>query len=175
MSSSTLFIRQMWHSILPEGNCLPTSYRSAYKIIKPYLVPEMVFHACVNDCVLFRGDYKENVTCPKCNEPRFKRNNIPRRTFHYLPLGARLARSFGAKDISYLLQSHGGGGGNHVQKLRKQWMMFMIPQSGRRHLGPLAHLRVTHGGLHCRFVLTVLIHGVKTKPITPCGPLSLDN
>lgn len=99
---------QMWHSILPEGNCLPTSYRSAYKIIKPYLVPEMVFHACVNDCVLFRGDYKENVTCPKCNEPRFKRNNIPRRTFHYLPLGARLARSFGAKDISYLLQSHGG-------------------------------------------------------------------
>ena len=99
---------QLWHSILPEGNCYPTSYRDAFKIIKPYLVPEVVFHTCVNDCILFRGQYKENVTCPKCNEPRFKRGNIPRRTFHYLPLGPRLARSFGARDVSYLLQSHGG-------------------------------------------------------------------
>ena len=99
---------QLWHSILPEGNCLPTSYRDAFKIIKPYLVPEVVFHTCVNDCILFRGQYKENVTCPKCNEPRFKHGNIPRRTFHYLPLGPRLARSFGARDVSYLLQSHGG-------------------------------------------------------------------
>ena len=99
---------QMWHSILPEGNCLPTSYRSAYMIIKPYLVPELVFHACVNDCVLFRGEYKELAECPKCKEPRFKRGSVPQRTFRYLPLGPRLARNFGTKDISYLVQSHDG-------------------------------------------------------------------
>ncbi|KAM7437639.1 hypothetical protein ABFA07_012747 [Porites harrisoni] len=32
---------QIWHSILPEGNLLPTCYRDAYKIIKPYLDPEI--------------------------------------------------------------------------------------------------------------------------------------
>ena len=99
---------QIWHSILPEGNLLPTSYRDAYKIIKPYLNPEIIFHACPNDCILFRGKYKQSVVCPKCNEPRFKAGKIPRRTFHYLPLTPRLARSFGTKDISYLLQSHDG-------------------------------------------------------------------
>lgn len=100
---------QIWHSILPEGNLLPTCYRDAYKIIKPYLDPEIIFHVCPNDCILFRGEYKQSVVCPKCNESRFKAGKIPRRTFHYLPLSPRLARSFGTKDISYLLQSHEGG------------------------------------------------------------------
>ena len=101
---------QLWHSILPKGNCLPVSYREAYNIIKPYLVPEVVFHVCPNDCIVFRGEYKNSVTCPKCQESRYKAGkvNIPRRTFHYLPLGPRLARRFGTKDISQLLQSRGG-------------------------------------------------------------------
>lgn len=34
--------------------------------------------------------------------------NIPRRTFHYLPLGPRLARSYGIEGVSYMLQNHGG-------------------------------------------------------------------
>lgn len=101
---------KLWHSILPKGNSLPTSYREAYQIIKPYLVPEVVFHVCPNDCIIFRGEYKNSSSCPKCNESRFKAGkvNTPQRTFHYLPLGPRLARSFGTKDISYLLQSHEG-------------------------------------------------------------------
>ena len=99
---------QLWHSILPEGNLLPTSYQEAYKIIKPYLDPEVIFDVCPNDCILFRGEYKDSVTCPKCEESRFKAGNIPRRTFHYLPLGPRLVRNYGTKNISCLLQSHGG-------------------------------------------------------------------
>ena len=99
---------KMWHSILPEGNLLPTSYQEAYKIIKPYLDPEVIFDVCQNDCILFRGEYKDSVSCPKCKESRFKAGKIPKRTFHYLPLGPRLVRNYGAKDISYLLQSHGG-------------------------------------------------------------------
>lgn len=74
---------QLWHSILPEGNSLPTSYREAYQIIKPYLVPEVVFHTCPNDCVLCR-EYRNSLSCQKCNKSRFKagKSNIPRRTFH---------------------------------------------------------------------------------------------
>lgn len=99
---------QLWHSILPEGNILPTSYQEAYKVIRPYLVPEIVFHVCSNDCILYRGELKDSVVCPKCNEPRFRVQNIPKRTFHYLPLGPRLIRSYGTEEISCLLQGHGG-------------------------------------------------------------------
>ena len=99
---------QMWHSILPQGNLLPTSYQEAYKMIRPYLIPEVVFDVCPNDCILFRGEYKDAVTCPKCKDSRFKAHNIPTRTFHYLHLGPRLVQSYGFKDISYLLQSHRG-------------------------------------------------------------------
>lgn len=101
---------QLWHSILPEGNCLPTTYKEAYRVIQPYLVSEVVLHACQNDCILFRGEFEKSVSCPKCHQPRYKtgKANVPQRTFHYLPLGPRLSRSFGTKDISYLLQSHGG-------------------------------------------------------------------
>lgn len=72
---------QLWHSILPEGNILPTSYQEAYKVIRPYLVPEIVFHVCINDCILYRGELKDSVVCAKCNEPRFRVQNIPKRTF----------------------------------------------------------------------------------------------
>jgi len=98
---------QLWHSLLPEGNLLPTSYQEAYKIIRPYLLPEIVFHVCINDCIIYRGDYKDSVSCPKCNEPRFLVKNIPRRTFHYLPLGPKIIRSYGTEEISCILQSHG--------------------------------------------------------------------
>ncbi|XP_031573366.1 uncharacterized protein LOC116307318 [Actinia tenebrosa] len=100
-------ILQLWHTILPEGNLLPTNYQQAYRIIKPFLVPEIVFHVCVNDCVLFRDDYKDDITCPKCKEPRFRSGNIPRRPFYYLPLGPRLVRSYGVAEIAEMLQSHG--------------------------------------------------------------------
>ena len=70
---------KLWHSILPKGNCLPVSYREAYNIMKPYLVPEVVFHVCPNNCIVFRGEYKNSVICLKCQESRYKAGkvNIP--------------------------------------------------------------------------------------------------
>lgn len=99
---------EIWHSILSKGNLLPTSFKDAYRIIKPYVVPEVVYHVCPNDCILFRGEYKDKTICPKCNSPRFKGQNTPMRTFHYLPLGRRFKRNYGTATISELLQSHSG-------------------------------------------------------------------
>ena len=62
---------RLWHSLLPEGNLLPTSYQEAYKTIRPYFLPEIVFHVCINDCILYREVYKDSVVCPYCSEPRF--------------------------------------------------------------------------------------------------------
>jgi len=36
---------------------------------------------------------------------RFQAGNIPRRRFHYLPLGPRLVQNFGTSNISCILQS----------------------------------------------------------------------
>ena len=49
--SSLLYLQ--CHSILPENNLLPDSYEAGLKIIKPFLVEPVMYHACPNDCVLF--------------------------------------------------------------------------------------------------------------------------
>lgn len=40
--------------ILPQGNLLPSSYQEVYLCIKPFLIPEIVYHVCPNDCIIFR-------------------------------------------------------------------------------------------------------------------------
>ena len=97
------------HFILPYGNRLPDSYEGALRILKPYLMETITFHVCPNDCVVFRNDYADNVTCPVCNSCRYKPNSIvPQRRFVYMPIGPRLERLYGTKNniISELLQSY---------------------------------------------------------------------
>ena len=100
--------------ILPQGNLLPKSYQEAYQCIKPFLIPEIVYHAGPNDCIIFRKQHRNDDQCPKCEQDRFKRDNqgkltcIPRRTFIYLLLSPRVVRRFGTASISEALQSHQG-------------------------------------------------------------------
>ena len=95
------------HFILPNGNRLPSTYASAYDLIKSLLVPEKEYHCCINDCIIFRDAYKDHDECPECNEPRYvEGGKIPRKKFKYLPLGPRLHRLFGSSDTSQLLQNH---------------------------------------------------------------------
>ena len=98
------------HSILPEGNLMPTSYASAYRLIKPYLAESIEFHACTNDCILFRDKYEKCTECPICKSPRYKPegNENPYRKFLYLPLQPRLTRMFGYKNVAEAIQSHLG-------------------------------------------------------------------
>ena len=54
------------------------------------------------------GEFEKRV-CPAPGTIRLAiRQAKPQITFHYLPLGPHLAQSFGAKDITHLLQSRGG-------------------------------------------------------------------
>lgn len=96
------------HHLLPKENLLPDSYRAAHKLIQPLLLKPFVFHACPNDCVLFRDHLAESVNCPKCNSPRYKRANIPNRKFIYLSLGPRIVRMFKSKETAEMLQKHPG-------------------------------------------------------------------
>ena len=71
--------------ILPQGNNLPSSYDEAISFIKPFLLPFVTYHACPNDCVLFRKtdryDYSSLKQCPVCNRARFISKGKPYRKF----------------------------------------------------------------------------------------------
>ena len=88
---------RMQQSILPEGNLLPSSYPLARRLLEPLLVKTEVFHACPNDCILFRNEYAEDTVCPKCKANRYINARQPIRKFIYLPIGPRLIRMFGSK------------------------------------------------------------------------------
>jgi len=93
-------------NVLPPGNNLPSSYDQAYNVVKPYLLPTECYHACPNDCILFRKtdryDYTKLKQCPKCKESRYAANGQPRRRFVYYPLGPL----FACKETSKMLQEH---------------------------------------------------------------------
>lgn len=100
------------HSILPSSNKLPSTYSAAEKFIEPFLLPIVTYHACINDCILFRKTSKyeySNVTqCPDRGASRYDGvNKQVARRYHYYPLGPRWRRMYGNSTISQLLQSHG--------------------------------------------------------------------
>ena len=84
---STLLYHEHYN-VLPEGNNLPSSYLQAYDFIKPNLLPTECYHACPNDCILFRKtdryDYSALKNCPKCNGDRYTSNGKPVRRFFLL-------------------------------------------------------------------------------------------
>ena len=99
------------HFILPDGNCLPGSYKTALAKINHLLVPVREYDCCVNDCVVFRkcfeGNYENLEECPKCMELRYKNHTkIARKTFKYIGLKSRLQRLFSDARMSEKLQSH---------------------------------------------------------------------
>lgn len=98
------------YNVLPEGNNLPSSYEQAYDFIKPNLLPTECYHACPNDCILFRKtdryDYSVLKNCPKCNGDRYTSNGKPVRRFYYYPLGPRFKRLYDCRETSSLLQEH---------------------------------------------------------------------
>lgn len=100
------------HSILPNGNNLPSTYSAAEKFIEPFLLPIVTYHVCPNDCVLFcktsMNDYSDHTECPKCGAAIYIGvNKQAAGKFQYYPLGPRWRRMFGNPTISQLLQSHG--------------------------------------------------------------------
>ena len=99
---------QLLHNhILPLGNILLSKYQD-----QTLLSPTVVYHCCINDCVVFRdskaGAYSGLSHCPKCNQPRCKSldSHVPRKKFLHMPLETRLRRMFGQEHTAKLFQQH---------------------------------------------------------------------
>ena len=51
---------------LPSDNILPSSYEEAKKFLKMLGIEYISYHACPNDCILYRGEYANKEICLKC-------------------------------------------------------------------------------------------------------------
>jgi hypothetical protein len=38
-------------------------------------VENISYHACLNDCILYRGEYVDKEMCPKCGHERYHKSN----------------------------------------------------------------------------------------------------
>jgi hypothetical protein len=95
--------------ILPEGNSLPQNQYVAKALTRQLGLAYNSIHACESGCVLFRGEYANETTCPKCHKPRFKdqeRKKFPVKVLRHFPIIPRLQRMFRSPTISQLLLWH---------------------------------------------------------------------
>ena len=59
-------------------------------------------HACPNDCILYRNELKDAISCPTCGTSRWKldatgtkkRKGVPAKVMWYFPLIPRFRRLF---------------------------------------------------------------------------------
>ncbi|XP_020885189.1 uncharacterized protein LOC110229414 [Arabidopsis lyrata subsp. lyrata] len=102
------------HDMLPEDNVLPTSTYGMKKFLKIFGFGYDVIHACKNDCILYRKEYENMVSCPRCNASRWERDKhsgeekkgIPAKVLRYFPIKDRFKRLFRSKRLAENLQWH---------------------------------------------------------------------
>jgi hypothetical protein len=76
-----------WQERLPEGNKCPTSIEEAKKIVCPLDLPHVRYHTCINDCMIYRGEYVERNTCSVCGASQYKSGKkAPRKVVWYFPI-----------------------------------------------------------------------------------------
>ena len=105
----------------PKHNELPESTYEAKKTLCPLGLDVQKIHACINDCILYRGKEYENLDkCPVCNALRYKirrddpgdvegeplRKRVPAKVMWYAPIIPRLKRMFRNKEHARLLRWH---------------------------------------------------------------------
>ncbi|KAK1653093.1 hypothetical protein QYE76_070898 [Lolium multiflorum] len=125
--------------LLPRNNELPVSTYEAKKLVCPLGLDVQKIHACINDCILYRGEKYENLNkCPICGALRYKirrddpgdvegeppRKRVPAKVMWYAPIIPRLKRLFRNKEHAKLLRWH--------MEERKKDAMLRHPADGRQ-------------------------------------------
>ncbi|CAA7049914.1 unnamed protein product [Microthlaspi erraticum] len=102
------------HDMLPENNVLPKSTDEMKKFLKVFGFGYDLIHACKNDCILFRKEYEDLVSCPRCKGPRWERDKntgeekkgIPAKFLRYFPIKDRFKRMYRSKRLAEELRWH---------------------------------------------------------------------
>ncbi|XP_074323897.1 uncharacterized protein LOC141660812 [Apium graveolens] len=101
-------------SILPKDNLLPSNMYESKKTLTDLGLEYIKFHACPNDCVLYRGPILESSSeCPKCHLSHWKvgkdgqvRVNVPAKVMWYFPIIPRFKRMFKSSSTTELMSWH---------------------------------------------------------------------
>ena len=103
-------------SLLPQDKVLPVNAYEAKKILSNLGLEYVKFHACPNECVLYRGVHQNSSECPKCHLSRWKvgkdrkvRHKIPVKVSWYFPIIPRFKRMFKSPSTAELLTWHSKG------------------------------------------------------------------
>lgn len=102
------------HVLLPKDNVLPKTIYEVKKFLKIFDMGFEKIHACKNDCCLFRKEYKDLNSCPKCGSSRWKINKstkeimqgIPVKVLRYFPIIPKFKRMFRSKKMAEDLRWH---------------------------------------------------------------------
>ncbi|WVZ51489.1 hypothetical protein U9M48_002633 [Paspalum notatum var. saurae] len=106
--------------LLPEGNKLPAITYEAKEVVFPLGLEVQKIHTCPNDCILYRGDYRELECCPACEALQYKikrddpgdvegerpRKSVPAKVMWYFPIIPCLRRLFRNKEHAKIIRWH---------------------------------------------------------------------
>ena len=104
-----LLFTLFWEHLLPSENLLPKNYYAVKALIQNLGLNYKTIHACQGGCVLFRGQYKDAIVCPRCKKPRYNysgKKQRPRKVLKHFPLIPKLRRMFCTPAISELMTWH---------------------------------------------------------------------
>ena len=102
------------HDMLPVDNVLQHSTDEVKKFLKVFGFGYDQIHACTNDCILYRKEYKDMTSCPRCGLSRWERDKytgeertgIPAKVLRYFPIKDRFRRMFRSKRMAEDLVWH---------------------------------------------------------------------
>jgi len=103
--------------LLPNPNELPENTYKAKQMICPMGLEVQKIHACHNDCILYRDDYKDLDSCPVCKTSRYKCSSAtmmkgdrnkrpPKKVVWYFPIIPHLKRWFANAEMAKLMRWH---------------------------------------------------------------------
>ncbi|KAK1696641.1 hypothetical protein QYE76_013338 [Lolium multiflorum] len=94
--------------LLPAGNTCPGSLAEAKRITCPLDLPHEKYHACINDCIMYRNEHMDKTKCPVCEAERYKKGKkkAPRKVVWYFPLAPRLQRFYADRKEAKLMRWH---------------------------------------------------------------------
>ncbi|XP_075480648.1 uncharacterized protein LOC142521314 [Primulina tabacum] len=100
--------------MLPDNHNLPTKMYDVKKTLSCLALSHEKIHACSNDCILYRKQYKDCVNCTKCGLSRWKltkknveKKCVPAKVLWYFPPIPRFKRIFKSLHTSKNLTWHG--------------------------------------------------------------------
>jgi hypothetical protein len=83
--------------VLPSDNVLSGSCEEEKQLLKMLGVEYISYHACLNDCILYRREYADKEICLKCGHDRYHKSNKngklhgpPHKILRHIPIIPRI-------------------------------------------------------------------------------------